>query len=238
MDEASLCQLLDWDTAFFGFRIAKVTGGRLTSDGLSRINDWCAAERIRCLYLLANGGDPETTELASSQQFRFIDIRTQLECSPQIPVPLATPGIRRVRPEDLPALTELARSSFTDSRFYYDPRFPRDRCAELYSIWTEQSCQGPSKAVLVAEFQNQPAGYITCDWTGQSGQIGLMAVAAWAQGGGLGQALVRSSLQLFQEQGVQTVKVVTQGRNIRAQRLYGRGGFMITSNQIWYHRWF
>jgi hypothetical protein len=32
--------------------------------------------------------------------------------------------------------------------------------------------------------------------------------------------------------------VITQGRNVRAQRLYQRSGFVTASSQLWYHRWF
>jgi len=32
--------------------------------------------------------------------------------------------------------------------------------------------------------------------------------------------------------------VVTQGRNLAAQRLYQRNGFVTASLQLWYHRWF
>ena len=238
MDNPLPCQFLDWDTAFFGFRIAKVNGSRLTRDGLARIEDWCAAERIRCLYLLADSDDPETMELAAGHGFRFIDIRTHFERPVEIQSHLAPPGIRPARPEDLPALAEIASRSHTDSRFYYDPHFPRERCDALYAIWIEKSCQGYANAVLVAERENKLAGYITCDWTGPTGQIGLIAVASWARGAGLGKTLVRSSLQLFQNNDVRTVNVVTQGRNIYSQRLYERCGFLLASVQIWYHQWF
>jgi ribosomal protein S18 acetylase RimI-like enzyme len=237
MDNSPPCQFLEWDTAFFGFRIARVVADRLTRGSLKRIEDWCAAERVRCLYFLARGDDCETVELASEHGFRFIDVRTQFERPAEIQQ-APGPGIRPATPKDIPALAEIARRSHTDSRFYYDSRFPGERCDALYVTWIEKSCQGWAKAVLVTERERKPAGYVTCDWTEQTGQIGLIAVADWARGGGLGQILVRSSLKLFQEHGVRTVKVVTQGRNIHSQRLYQRCGFLIASVQIWYHRWF
>jgi dTDP-4-amino-4,6-dideoxy-D-galactose acyltransferase len=237
MDNSLPCQLLGWDSEFFGFRIARVAAGHLTRESLKRIEDWCAAERIRCLYFLARGDDCGTAELASEHGFRFVDIRTQFERQAEIQHAPA-PGIRPAAPEDIPALAEIARRSHTDSRFYYDLYFPRERCDALYSTWIEKSCQGWAKAVLVAERERKLAGYVTCDWTGQTGQIGLIAVADWARGGGLGQTLVRSSLQLFRQHGVRAVNVVTQGRNIHSQRLYQRCGFLIASVQIWYHRWF
>ena len=36
---------------------------------------------------------------------------------------------------------------------------------------------------------------------------------------------------------IKKLYVVTQGRNIRAQRLYQKNGFIIKSSEIWYHKW-
>ena len=36
---------------------------------------------------------------------------------------------------------------------------------------------------------------------------------------------------------IKKLYVVTQGRNIRAQRLYQKNGFIIKSSGIWYHKW-
>ena len=233
----SPCQFLEWDSGFFGFRIANVMDPHLTRDRLEHIERWCAQERIRCLYLLAGGDDAETAELAGGHGFRFVDIRAEYECRLEVRQDPA-PEIRRAVPEDIPALAQIARNSHTQTRFYFDGQFPRDRCDALYSTWIEKSCRGYAKAVLVAECDGKPAGYITGNWNGQSGQIGLLAVADWARGRGLGRTLVRSALQLFRELDIRTVKVVTQGRNIQSQRLYAQCGFSIASVNIWYHRWF
>jgi ribosomal protein S18 acetylase RimI-like enzyme len=41
----------------------------------------------------------------------------------------------------------------------------------------------------------------------------------------------------FSEEGVEVVSVVTQARNVRAQRLYQRYGFTTRSVKLWFHRW-
>ena len=65
-----------------------------------------------------------------------------------------------------------------------------------------------------------------------------MAVDVTNQGRGLGQQLVTSALRAFRERGMRVATVVTQGRNIRSQRLYQKCGFVIRSVELWYHRWF
>jgi len=37
---------------------------------------------------------------------------------------------------------------------------------------------------------------------------------------------------------VNVIRVVTQGRNRGALRLYELSGFMIDKIEVWYHRWF
>jgi dTDP-4-amino-4,6-dideoxy-D-galactose acyltransferase len=240
-----LCQFLEWDTEFFGFRIARVLANRLTADDLPPMLDWCAAQQIRCLYLLASSNDLDTARIAAEQRFRFVDIRTTLGCSLNKPVPeMAKPvlevafQIRTARPEDIGPLAAIARYSHTDSRFYSDPDFPRERCAQLYETWFEKSFRGYAKTILVAERDSTPVGYITCDWSGDTGQIGLIAVAECSRGMGIGEALVHSSLKAFQDQGLKQAIVVTQGRNLAAQRMYQRCGFLTGSVELWYHAWF
>ena len=57
-------------------------------------------------------------------------------------------------------------------------------------------------------------------------------------GEGFGVKLLESVLISLQENNFNMVKVVTQGRNIEAQRLYQRMGFRNEKMQIYYHRWF
>jgi dTDP-4-amino-4,6-dideoxy-D-galactose acyltransferase len=232
-----LCELLEWDTAFFGFPIARLSGPPLTREAWLAVRRWCGENRIRCLYLLASVEDLAGAEfLIGKCDFRLVDIRATLErdASP------TEPGgeIRLAQAADVPALAAIARESHTDSRFYRDPHFPRERCDALYQTWLEKSCAGWADAVLVAEYASRPAGYITCKLSEGEGQIGLIAVASWARGAGIGRRLVLASVRTFAQNGARRVRVVTQGRNMAAQRLYQRCGFTTCSLQLWYHRWF
>lgn len=235
----SPCEFLEWDSSFFGRRIARVRGGRCSSGDIGRILEWCGPERIDCLYWLAASDDAQAVAVAEKHGFHFVDIRCTLERELE-PVSAGLGGnVRMARSSDLEDLRQIARSSFRDSRFYYDPRFDKSRCDELYVTWIERSCKGYADFVLVAEDDGRPAGFITCHTgPGESGRIGLMAVDVTNQGRGLGQQLVTSALRAFRERGMRVATVVTQGRNIRSQRLYQKCGFVIRSVELWYHRWF
>jgi len=216
-----------------------VNGSTLGPGDSEQLDAWCAAEQIRCLYLLADGTDPGTARIADANGFRFVDFRVVLETylTAEPPPPRST--VRPATNGDVPGLAEIARASHTDSRFYFDGGFPRDRCDALYATWIEKSCrEGFADAVLVAEHDDRTAGYVSCTIRDGVGQIGLIAVGASARGAGHGISLVRSALRWFHERGANRITVVTQGRNVQAQRLYQRCGFVSRGGDPWFHRWF
>ena len=49
------------------------------------------------------------------------------------------------------ALEAIARTAFTDSRFYADPNFSREQCADLYARWIAESARGFADALLVTD---------------------------------------------------------------------------------------
>jgi dTDP-4-amino-4,6-dideoxy-D-galactose acyltransferase len=244
MQPDGLCQYLDWDSSFWGRRIARATLRRLEPETLASLLSSCDAQSIDCLYFLADADDAATVRLAEANQFRFVDIRLTLER--RLDEMLAVqPGldsrqpVRLAAPEDVPALRSIARASYLDSRFYFDAGFPASQCDLLYETWIEKSCQGYADAVLVAEHLGQAAGYVSCHLSDEAtGEIGLVGVGAGAQGLGLGQHLVEAALDWFARRGMRRVTVVTQGRNCKAQRLYQKCGFKTQSVRLWYHRWF
>jgi dTDP-4-amino-4,6-dideoxy-D-galactose acyltransferase len=241
--EADLCHYLPWDSEFFGIRIARLNCSRLTSGSAAAAEAWCIAEKIDCLYFLAVSDDPRTVNVAEDHGFRFMDVRVTLsaELAPvSSPVePAAPTPVRRCRPEDLPALRALAGVSHRESRFYADPGFSDPVCDRLYETWIERSCSGYADAVFVADLGAGAAGYATAH-RGKLGEgsLGLIAVHPEAQGLGLGPKLTAAVLGWGREQRLSRIDVVTQGRNCRAQKMYGRCGFLPETLQFWYHRWF
>jgi len=244
--DPSPCQILPWDTEFFGFRIARVEMERLTPERVEQIEFWCREKRVRCLYFLASSDDARTVRLAEENAFHLVDVRVTLLYRAARKVgasPFLMTGdltLRPAGPADMPGLGQIARQSHRNSRFFFDPNFPRRRSEQLYETWIANSCQGYADIVYVAEGQRGPVGYVSChlDTETGTGKIGLTAVSAEARGKGVGQGLVLQALDWFQAQGAHEVTVVTQGRNCAAQRLYQRCGFLTHSVQLWYHKWY
>jgi GNAT superfamily N-acetyltransferase len=235
------CQHLPWDTKFFGLETARVTGNTLTPASAGEIDQWCQARKIRLLYFLAQSDDPLTARTAQEAGYRPVDLRTTFERSLTDHLPAPHAAIGPFVPSDLTALQRIARTSYTDSRFYHDGHIPRATCDRLYEIWTMQSCQGESGGqVLVAREAGGAIGYVTCDLdpTTHQAAIGLIGVDPFFRKKGIGRQLVESALAWGARQGGLGMTVVTQGRNIAARHLYQRSGFVTRLIQQYYHKWY
>lgn len=240
------CVFLPWDSAFFDCRIARVESHCLDAPLLDSITAWAETEAIDCLYFLADSNHPPTMRLAEDAGFRLVDVRLTLDLSEPatwVEALAAKPAgvtIRAARPEDMDDLAAIARAAHTDTRFYADPHFDARRCDDLYETWIRRSAEGFADAVLVPEVAGRAAGYITCTVNPNdpsTGSIGLLGVGSDSRGMGLGSALVVAALDWFGRAGCRRVTVVTQGRNIDAQRLYQKCRFRTRALQFWYHRW-
>jgi RimJ/RimL family protein N-acetyltransferase len=242
MPQPERVKFLDWDSEFFGCRIARVTSHDLDPAEGRLILEWCARERIDCLYFLADPASAGAAAWAQDSGFRLADIRATLHMDFQPSarnVKAAAPAARVApcRPNDLPALRRIARISHRDSRFYWDSNL-RPKSDDLFETWIAKSCEDFAAMVLVAEVDGAAAGYITLDYTSPSdSRIGLFAVGPAARGRGVGQQLVRCGLEWLRSQGAEQSRVVTQGRNRGALRLYQKAGFRLEDLKLWYHLW-
>jgi len=240
------CQFLPWDSDFFGRRIARANFSRLTQKLIEDVYAWCEEHSIECLYLLADADDPDTIRLAEDHTFRLVEVRVTMERWLKDWNPTSRPKASaavRVRPAteaDIPVMRLTARNSYVDSRFYFDTCFPESLCQEYYATWIENSVKGYADMVLVAEAGGKYFGYITGKLEKEHlhAQFVLIGVEENARRFGVGQELFRCGLDWFVNHGAEYVWVATQGRNLSAQRLIYRDGFLTRQVQLYYHKWF
>jgi len=231
-------RLLEWDTAFFGHRIACADRSRPARSDVDRAQEWMRKEGVDCLYWRVDPESPASLRAMEDAGFLLVDIRLTMErrVQPSVEHPPSEGDL--VQASDLPALRRIARDSHGATRFYQDPHFSRTRCADLYETWIEGACKGGAEAVLVAREGAQPLGYLTCEIPEPGvGSIGLMAVAEEARGRRLGSWLGETALRWFAARGCGRVTVVSQGRNVPAVDLYESLGFETTGVEHYYHGW-
>jgi ribosomal protein S18 acetylase RimI-like enzyme len=232
-------RVLDWDSLFFGRRIATMVGAPRSRDDLATVVAAANAQGVECVYALSDLEDLAAVRALESAGARLVDVRMTFERGlAAFAAPDLHAGIRPARPTDVPALRALAAASHGSSRFYADGRFPRELCDEMFATWIERSCGGWADTVQVADVDGRVSGYTTGHVRENGrGEIGLVSVDPRAQGHGLGAQLVGATLQVLRDRGATSTTVVTQGRNIGAQRLYQAQGFRTQRVQTWHHLW-
>lgn len=242
--KSDIYEILEWDSNFWGVPIGIIKAKKLTDSIIYEINNWCYANKIRCIYFLADIHDNLTIKLAETNGFNLVDVKltfyTTKEEQNKIEPLISSIKLRPGTLPDVPELTEIAKGSYFDTRFYFDTNFPRELCKNLYEVWITKSLNGYADFVLVAEQHDTAVGYITCDLGKNSttARISLVGVSKRVRNQGVGGALISGAVQWFWKQGAEKIIVVTQGRNIAAQRLYQKHNFLTGRCDLWYHKWF
>ena len=242
-DLIRIVSVLNWDTEFFEVKIAALHTLRINPDIVKYALDFCEKEQVKCLYYLSDCHDALSVKLAELNRFHFVDIRLTFENDLKECICQKGDKILKIREsttDDICACQNIARKSYVDSRYYFDQHFSKEICEKFYSNWVARSIAERNDKVFVAEINGEIAGYLTCNLTprGEQGRILLVGVDEVAKGAGVGTSLVNHALDWFRDQGVSSVEVVTQGRNVTAQRLYQKCGFRTLKTQLWYHKWF
>lgn len=233
-------QFLPWDTAFFGFPIARYRGGhRPSRTNFTRDVLACDRAGIRCLYLEPDVNDASLIAIAQEHRFRLVDVRVNLtlDLSGKLPAPNSV----RVRPAaeaDLPDLRQIARQNFRESRFYADRHFTRQQCQSLYAAWVDRAFDRSfASHLFVAVAGRRPIGFLALKTDRLSARISLIAVDRHAKGKGAGRSLVAAAAKTARRAGATELVVRTQGRNPGAIRFYERLSFRLEELKLFFHRW-
>src|SRR4051794_40885440 len=200
------CEILEWDSAFFGMRIARITeewrGRRALIDAVTLAD----ASGVDCLYLLIDMANHAGLRAAAECDFRVVDVRVEYAgAASSRDSPSTT--LRPAGDADLDVLVPLARGSFIQSRFFADGRFPRERCEALFQRWLERSMTGELADVVLVDAAQ--SGFVACTMSGPTniGRIELIAVAPEARRAGIGRALVGGAVSELNTRGATEVRV-------------------------------
>ncbi|MCW5978478.1 MAG: GNAT family N-acetyltransferase [Bryobacteraceae bacterium] len=240
---------LEWDTAEFGMPAARIDA--LEAPGayakarvdkrelLAIVLDECREAGIRHLSARVDTADLTTIHALEEAGFELIDgIQTFALSLNAHHAPLPS-GTRLFEPGDLPEVLDIGRTAFIYDRFHADPSLSPDVADQVNENWTRNCCLGiAADAVVVAEEDGRVASYVTCraDREKDHGIIILVATAEWARGRGAARRASSAALHWFSAQGLATVEVGTQLRNIPAARLYESLGFRLTRTSLTFRK--
>ena len=219
-------ELLSFDSEFWGVRIAKAP---------ALMDDWALDNTIGCMWILIPASEQADIHRAEQNGARVMDIRVELERGTDPVLSYARPFNKT----DVGPLAAISRTAFRGlTRFYADPRFPDERCDDLYENWLRQSADGWAEEILVLDDADGPVGFVTVHADDDHAWIGIIAVAEHIRGSGGGVSLTQSAVDWAYHRKVPRISVATQACNIPAQRAFQRAGFLATKTDIWLHKHF
>lgn len=220
---------LAWDSDFFGYEVAKVTGFIGSDEQLQTIQN----SSFKLFYVFAQApilqlpsnyflADEKVVFKKSLIAQRVSSVRTEIK---EVKEPSA-------------ALLNLALQSGAYSRFKIDPHFVHQEFERLYQQWLINSFDAAKNArVFVYEEETELFGFVTLGIKNGIPDIGLIAVAENTRGKGVGSALLDFVDALLLAENYKELTVTTQGKNLPAMAFYHKNNFEVLTRTYIYHVW-
>lgn len=236
-----LAKEMEWDSDFFGFKIALISCLRLTSSIAHQVNAFTRQNNIRLMQYLCDCHDRTSVRTAENGNYRFVDIRLTLSKVLNADSPVQTDDtiFRKATARDVPVIRKISENFYSKSRYSFDNHFDKGKVRSFYQDWAEKGVYGRfDDECWCCCSGNTVTAFCTVAYDlPNHGHIRLFAVSPDHQGSGLGKRLLASVLNIFRSKGISRAFVVTQGRNYPAQNLYQSLGFRTYASQLWYHKW-
>ena len=223
-----LVDILEWDSKFFGFKVARITYEILPSyqdlsDTLLKLKDI----QVRLVYCYSESKYDYL--LIEKLEGLLVDKKTTF-----------TGNTIRCFSDSMSVLDleYLSVQSGKYSRFAVDHNIPKEKYYELYRIWINKSIRSSTNEVLVIPSDNEIVGMIVLGrGDGEYGSIDLIAVNDMLRGKNYGRQLMNAAALWFMKNKYGYVQVVTQGDNIPACNLYKSCGYSASHVNYVYHFW-
>ncbi len=241
-DIADLVVPLVWDTSFFGYPVAFVSCRHLTETIAEKINSYIHEKGIRLTEYLCNCHDSRSVRVAENNGFRFVDIRLSFEktiSGKRHPSGHQDYDFWKAGRAQIPALRKIAAGMYKFSRYYYDGNFEMSKVDEFFQNWVEKAVLGTfDDECLILTNTSGPVGFCTLRYVeSDAAEIGLFGIIPDYRRRSFGLVLLENVFNYLWDRGIRRTRVVTQGRNYQAQRLYQRAGFLTLRTELWYHKW-
>lgn len=171
---------------------------------------------------------------------RRFPVPVRLADTPSRGLSFATLDERPLREGELGRLIDLCLQSGINSRYFRDPRIPREWYRRLYRTWMLNSLNGQmAYGVMTARLHGTLQGFITMqEKAPKTTNLSLVGVAEGVRGQGIGTSLLIATLNhVVNTKRHEVVTVVTHGHNEALGRFYERQGFCLADSQYVYHCW-
>lgn len=229
-----MVEKLDWDSAFFGLRIAKAeVDSQVGMDDIEQ-QIGLLRQQYDLIYVFAHHpimisrGDPVLVDekLVYSAKTHKVSVTRDQHI------------VEYKQGMVSEQLLNLALESGVYSRFRVDSRLPAGSYERLYTRWIEQSVNHTiATEVFCYMLDETPLGLITLKRDADVGDIGLVATDQEYRGRGIGKAMIAYVMDYAHRCGCNAINVTTQFNNLAARRLYESSGMQIKQTTYVWHWW-
>lgn len=233
------CEILDWDSNFFGYKVCKVKIEIEEAGDLDSVLEKMVSEQCTLAYYLSKNMISTILKQSPVLNIVLVDRKTVFIKTINANGNLSNKSVS-IYTDEVPnqALLQLAVQAGKYSRFFIDKKIGEEKAAELYELWMINSVnKSIAKEILVYNESNNPVGFVTLGDKKGRGDIGIIAVDKNCRGKGIGKILMLEAENWFLRNGYKSVQVVTQGDNTAACNLYSNYGYEIESVEFFYHIW-
>lgn len=241
MNNKPVFQILDWDSNFFKYKVARINALNLSSNELTNLLSKLSLLKVKLAYWFIDPKDKISNEAAKSNNGFLADdkITYIINLSSDPPKRIDCPKIQSYLYKPLNKnLLSLALQSGFYSRYRQDKKFVRNEFCRLYTTWIKRSLNGEIAADVIVYVDNDiEKGLVTLEKKDNYGSIGLLAVDKKYRGKSVGKQLINAAFEKFKEIGIRKVKVTTQKKNVIACKFYEKIGFAFDNVQNIYHFW-
>lgn len=233
--------LLEWDTQFFGYKIANINSFKLELLELNAVLEELRNKDFKLAYCFVSPNDQISNNSLNLVSGLLVDEKITYFAEIGKENTLIDKG--NIKPYDLKYASDKLRSltlqSGIYSRFNIDPNFRNNEFEKLYLEWIEKSISRElANEVLVSCEENEIQGFVTLTIkNNNTGSIGLIAVDESTRGKSIGKKLMSASFEYFRGREINNLEVVTQKANYIACRFYESCGFQVKNIVNVYHLW-
>ncbi len=234
--------ILKWDSEFWGYPVSLITSRKLTENIIYRINQFVKKNKIKLIQYLCNCHDRKSVNLAEQNKFSFKDIRLTFQKDLRDVKSVKNSlnkNFKIAKSIDVNQIYKISDSIYKDSRYYFDQNFDKKKVQEFYNLWLYKAVKNLFDNLCLIYFRkNKPVSFCTLRYiNNDEAVIGLFGVSKELNGKGIGTKLINKVVSFLTARGYKKITVVTQGRNLYAQRLYQKAGFLTKGTELWYHKW-
>ena len=239
-----IIRVLKWDTKFWRKKTATIFTPIINKKVIKRILIFIKENKIKFCSFLCNSNHADSVSLAELNKFKLTDIRLTFEKDIKLVKKIKKNkdyNFSLASKKNIKELEQIVNNIYQSSRYYYDINFNQIKVNDYYKDWIKKSVLGLFDdycLILNNEKENRIIGFVSLKINDDnSASIGLIGVNKIFEGKGYGNIIIKNLFYHLYLKKIKKLYVVTQGRNIRAQRLYQKNDFIIKSSGIWYHKW-